>query len=541
MGSAKKRRVEGREQKGAALRVLLREVSKLKSAHKMQAARDMLASAETGKVAGKTTVKARAGEMADLLFKVGSLETTRAVLDQLLSRSDVQQALPEATAKSRAEASDAKTAREMLKVAKAWFNQLMGRQRWVEGRWAQSKVHQGMTWEPGHWVYGGRRTDADRNAFWASVTSQIPRDIFKNRGGRAAMRILGVSYRVIKQAAAYRGEMEDRGRGWKLLTTAPHSDRVEGALIAEWWHSEEGSTVDNANKQSIHIFHGFNAAGEKQYQIHERRARNGSMKECLQRFHKSDHATRLREATKTAKRAAGVLVGKGLLLKFRCPCIKVRGASECDDYATTAAAVNLPRWNRARDTWHREARSKGLHLTCPCRMHTQERAGNPILLDTYLSMSKGIGDMERALLPCGKMAWPAYQLPQGGVFNSYFGACAYGKCPKKGLRQATPFDSTRPSACGWDSVFGDDCPIECNDQPFQWLEWKQQARGSDHDGQATYAPELVPVRGTRREFFAHQRSAIAAAMPKRYRSKMLRRGLKVSCSAPSFSGHAPSF
>jgi hypothetical protein len=62
---------------------------------------------------------------------------------------------------------------------------------------------------------------------------------------------------------------------------------------------------------------------------------------------------------------------------------------------------------------------------------------------------------------------------------------------------------------------------------FEWLEWKQMARGADQDGQATYAPELVPVRGTRREFLAHQRSAIAAAMPHRYRSKMLRRGLKV--------------
>ena len=44
------------------------------------------------------------------------------------------------------------------------------------------------------------------------------------------MRILGVSYRVIKQGAAYRADMEDRGRGWKLLKTAPHSDRVEGKL-----------------------------------------------------------------------------------------------------------------------------------------------------------------------------------------------------------------------------------------------------------------------------------------------------------------------
>ena len=146
----------------------------------------------------------------------------------------------------------------------------------------QSKFHQGMPWAPGHWVYGGRRSDADRNAFWASAASMLPRDIFDSHGGKAAMRMLGVSYRVIKQAALYRGEMEDRGKGWKLLQTAPHSDRVDGQLITEWWHTEEASTEDNANKEAIHIFHGFDNAGKRQYEIHYRRARVGSMKECVE-------------------------------------------------------------------------------------------------------------------------------------------------------------------------------------------------------------------------------------------------------------------
>ena len=101
-----------------------------------------------------------------------------------------------------------------------------------------------------------------------------------------------------------------------------------------------------------------------------------------------------------------------------------------------------------------------------------------------------------------------------------------GKCPKKGFVRSSPFDASCPVACGWDSVFGSDCPIECSDEPYEWLEWKQQLRGNDHDGQPTYAPELVPVRGTRRQFLEYIRGAIAAAMPHRYRAKMLR-GLKV--------------
>ena len=152
-------------------------------------------------------------------------------------------------------------------------------------------------------------------------------------------------------------------------------------MSVDRWHSEDASTEDNANKQPVHVFHGFTAGGERQYEIHWRRARQGSMKECLARFHGSEQAKRLRDATKTAKRPGGVAVGKRLLKKFLCPCVRVRGASECDDYLTTAATINLPKWNKARKSLHREAEIKG--VVCPCRMHTQARAGQPELLNRY--------------------------------------------------------------------------------------------------------------------------------------------------------------
>jgi hypothetical protein len=105
------------------------------------------------------------------------------------------------------------------------------------------------------------------------------------------------------------------------------------------------------------------------------------MQECLARFHGSEQAKRLRDATKTATRPDGVAVGNRLLRKCRCPCVRVRGASECDDYLTTAATINLPKWNKARKTWLRDAATKG--VVCQCRMHTQARAGQPALLDRY--------------------------------------------------------------------------------------------------------------------------------------------------------------
>ena len=39
---------------------------------------------------------------------------------------------------------------------------------------------------------GGRLSDVERNAFWASVVSLMPADLIENRQGRAMMRILGI-------------------------------------------------------------------------------------------------------------------------------------------------------------------------------------------------------------------------------------------------------------------------------------------------------------------------------------------------------------
>ena len=62
-------------------------------------------------------------------------------------------------------------------------------------------------------VSGGRRSNTDRNAFWVSAAAMLPQDIFKSRGGRAAMRILGVQYRVIKAAGAGAGTGREGAAG----------------------------------------------------------------------------------------------------------------------------------------------------------------------------------------------------------------------------------------------------------------------------------------------------------------------------------------
>ena len=93
------------------------------------------------------------------------------------------------------------------------------------------------------------------------------------------------------------------------------------------------------------------------------------MKECLARFHKSTQAAKLRELYPKLQ------VGKEMLRKNRCPCVKVRDASECDDHLTTAATVNLPKWNRARHAWHLEAKEKGFFSSEIAPMTLKGRKG----------------------------------------------------------------------------------------------------------------------------------------------------------------------
>jgi len=87
---------EGRE-----LRAGLQQVSKLKSADRTKQAPLKLDSLHSGKNPSEGTINVRAFELAGILFKVGNLELTRAVLDKFLSLRDVKQLLPEVVRKTR--------------------------------------------------------------------------------------------------------------------------------------------------------------------------------------------------------------------------------------------------------------------------------------------------------------------------------------------------------------------------------------------------------------------------------------------------------
>eukprot|EP00966_Prymnesium_polylepis_P145871 3369768-Prymnesium_polylepis.1 len=86
----------------------------------------------------------------------GSLNLTKAVLERFLGMREVKLLLDEDFQKTREEMADAKTATAMLQAAKRFLNEMLDRKA-------------GKT--------GGRLSDVERNAFWASFVSLMPADL----------------------------------------------------------------------------------------------------------------------------------------------------------------------------------------------------------------------------------------------------------------------------------------------------------------------------------------------------------------------------
>ena len=176
--AAPPRKESARERKGRELRELLKRVSKLHSAHKTKEAEQLLESAAEGSDGSRSLAVKRAQQLRRELFTYGGLELTRSTLAEFLNLCEVKLLLPERTRKARQEMTDSKTARELLEAASSFLHGVLG-----------SK---------------GRRSDEDRNAFWASVVSLMPRDLVNKRKVAAAMRLLKVqTTRTILLLAAH--------------------------------------------------------------------------------------------------------------------------------------------------------------------------------------------------------------------------------------------------------------------------------------------------------------------------------------------------
>ena len=205
-------RVQPRERAGRALRVQIREAHRLLRLGKnteAAAALDRLeaegASADAKKHAGDSVITKRAKEIRDLVFKQGHLGTTRRIIKEFLDAPEMKPLLP---AHLQQTSKDAETAKMMLQAAKAWVKGVM--------------------------KTTGRRSDEDRNALLAGISALMPKDLFELKRGRSAMRALGLSHAITRQAVDARQDLEDRCRGWKRIHTSPHCDRLDTTPI---WHA----------------------------------------------------------------------------------------------------------------------------------------------------------------------------------------------------------------------------------------------------------------------------------------------------------------
>jgi len=160
-----------------------------------------------GKVIGERAANTAAKLIEDNLWRLGGSATAEKVLRKLVARPLNRTVLASSSAASSSSSSSSPSSsdelaeQEILVAAKAFLKDMM--------------------------TTKGRRSDIDANAFWAAATALVPDDAFHNRRGRAVMRLLNLIYRALKKASDLRSSMQDSGRGWKYIHTAPHQDCVD--------------------------------------------------------------------------------------------------------------------------------------------------------------------------------------------------------------------------------------------------------------------------------------------------------------------------
>ena len=82
-------------------------------------------------------------------------------------------------------------------------------------------------------------------------------------------------------------------------------------------------------------------------------------------------------------------------------------------------------------------------------------------------------------------------------------------------------------ACGYTNQFGTGCPLERSDDRMSWWDWQQMPRGSNAEGQPSYAPEWMPQHGTRREFATAFWPRAATWVAHTRRDRLGKQGLRV--------------
>ena len=194
---------------------MLLKVARLRHAHKIKESDELLASLSAtppdADAAAKeeSLAKQRVRRLRDTAFSFGGLSLTQRIVRRFLAMQEVQLLLPAELRRRQQQSKDDETAKLLLETAKAFLTKLF------KARCSPGKKR------------GGRLSDEDRNARAAALAALLPADLFDNRRGRAAMRILGISYRQAKYGSTLRGEI-DLNKCWKWIKTSEHYDKAGG-------------------------------------------------------------------------------------------------------------------------------------------------------------------------------------------------------------------------------------------------------------------------------------------------------------------------
>ena len=138
---------------------------------------------------------------------------------------------------------------------------------------------------------------------------------------------------------------------------------------------------------------------------------------------------------------------------------------------------------------------------------------------SYDGMSQSLQALFKALMPCGCTEYPEISTTGGSVFKAYPRVCTEDNCPRKLFGGGV--------ACGWDNVFGADCPVESNRERCSWQGWEQRLRGVNDEGKPSYSPEFIPMHGMRMEMLKELRSKVKKLMPHHARDVMMTNAARV--------------
>ena len=413
----------------------------------------------------------RASEIVDHLFEVGSLQTTRNVVALILNSPVMRRLLPtcftERSKDTEFKAAAFEAARAMLKDVT-----LLGS--------------------------NGKRTTEDRNAFLAAAAALMPRNLHEKRWGRAAQRSLGLSWRGSTSALIIRCNMEDSCEGWKRLCDKPHSDRLEGRFIDEWWHSDEASREDNSDKRPINIECGLSEDAGQQYAIHWKRTQLHTNNGAREVFLKSDHYKRLQEShaakkaeiaakrSKSASAAAAkrkpedLKISVKTLIRRRCKCAITKKPGECDCTICSPVDVNTFIWNKARPQWFRQN-----HRCVMCRSPRCYGSCIPGCAhdSPWRRASHSVTELERSAM-CPAVPVPELASNPDNVPMMFHPRCAAGQCGKCPIN-SWPTENAVESAGG----------------RAHWMAWLPRWAYNDKEtGLPVYKLAFVSVWGTRKEF-----------------------------------------